>query len=496
MTQNQLIMLLIIVAYLVIKVVVGMAFSKRQDKKSSMSFTKKYFIGSRGMNGIVLAMTTVATYASVSSFISGPGAAAITYGFSQAWVAGVQVGAAFLVLGVLGKKFAVVSRKTGAVTIAGYLKARYKSDALVIISTLFMLVFFVTQMIAQFLGGATLSESMTGLPYGAALAIFALVVIIYTSLGGFNAVVITDTLQGIIMLLGTFLFLFFVVRELGSFDVMSANLDATMPGWDKLTQTGYTPGSLLSFWVLVGVGVIGLPPTAVRGMGFKNTKSLHSAMLIGTIVAGLLMIGMHVGGVWAGALVGGQEFTSSDYVIPYVIQQIMPVGVAGIFLAAPMAAVMSTVSSLLILASASIIKDLWGTYVVKDDPIRKARFEKHLPKTSFLTTMFIGLLVFLLTLNPPDIIFWVNLFAMGGLEACFFWPIVGGVFYKKGNKQAAISASVVGVVTYVLSYQFGLTVFNINAIVWGLLFSGITYFAVGKATCKNGLDPDVLDRCF
>ena len=134
--------------------------------------------------------------------------------------------------------------------------------------------------------------------------------------------------------------------------------------------------------------------------------------------------------------------------------------------------------------------------MVKDDPIRKARFEKHLPKTSFLTTMFIGLLVFLLTLNPPDIIFWVNLFAMGGLEACFFWPIVGGVFYKKGNKQAAISASVVGVVTYVLSYQFGLTVFNINAIVWGLLFSGITYFAVGKATCKNGLDPDVLDRCF
>ena len=496
MTQNQIIMLLIIIAYLIINVVIGMTFSKKQDQKSSMSFSKKYFIGSRGMNGIVLAMTTVATYASVSSFISGPGAAAITYGFSQAWVAGVQVGAAFLVLGILGKKFAIVSRKTGAVTVAGYLKARYKSDALVIITTLFMLVFFVTQMIAQFLGGATLIESLTGLPYGVALGIFALVVIVYTAFGGFNAVVITDTLQGLIMLFGTFLFLFFVVRELGSFDIMATNLDASMPGWDKLTETGYTPGSLLSFWVLVGIGVIGLPQTAVRGMGFKNTKSLHSAMLIGTIVAGFLMIGMHVGGVWSGALVGGQEFASSDYVIPYVIQQIMPVGVAGIFLAAPMAAVMSTVSSLLILASASIINDLWGTYVVKNDPQRKERFEKHLPKTSLLTTFFIGILVFFLTLNPPEIIFWVNLFAMGGLEACFFWPIVGGVFYKKGNKAAAISASVVGVATYVLSYQFGITVFNINAIVWGLLFSGITYFAVGKVTCKNGLDPDVLENCF
>lgn len=489
-------MLSVIIVYLIVNVVIGMVFSRRKDKQSDMSFSKKYFIGSRGMNGIVLAMTTVATYASVSSFVSGPGAAAMTYGFSQAWVAGVQVGAAFLVLGILGKKFALVSRKTGAVTIAGYLKARYKSDALVIITTLLMLVFFVTQMIAQFLGGATLIESVTGLPYWLALAIFALVVIVYTAFGGFTAVVITDTLQGIIMLIGTFLFLFFVVKNLGSFDAMAVTLDQTLPGWDTLTGTGYKPGSLISFWVLVGIGVIGLPQTAVRGMGFKDTKSCHNAMLLGTIVAGLLMIGMHVGGAWSGALIAGQEFASSDYVIPAVIQQIMPVGVAGIFLAAPMAAVMSTVSSLLILASASIVKDLWGTYIVKDDPAKKERFNKNLSKSSLAVTFIIGIVVFVLTLTPPDIIFWVNLFAMGGLEACFFWPIVGGVFYKKGNKQAAISSSVIGVAVYVISYNFGLTVWGLNSIVWGLLFGGIAYFAAGKLTCKDGLDQDVLDTCF
>ncbi|MBP3384480.1 MAG: sodium/pantothenate symporter [Firmicutes bacterium] len=496
MTSTQITMLSIIVIYLIVNVAVGMFYSKRKDSQSDMSFSKKYFIGSRGMNGIVLAMTTVATYASVSSFVSGPGAAAMTYGFSQAWVAGVQVGAAFLVLGILGKKFALVSRKTGAVTIAGYLKARYKSDALVIITTLLMLVFFVTQMIAQFLGGATLIESVTGLPYWLALAIFALVVIVYTSFGGFTAVVITDTLQGIIMLIGTFLFLFFVVKNLGSFDAMAITLDQTLPGWDTLTGTGYTPGSLVSFWVLVGIGVIGLPQTAVRGMGFKDTKSCHNAMLLGTIVAGFLMIGMHVGGAWSGALIAGQEFASSDYVIPAVIQQIMPVGVAGIFLAAPMAAVMSTVSSLLILASASIVKDLWGTYIVKDDPARKERFNRNLSKSSLAVTFLIGIVVFVLTLTPPDIIFWVNLFAMGGLEACFFWPIVGGVFYKKGNKQAAISSSVIGVLVYVISYNFHLTVWGLNSIVWGLLFGGIAYFLIGKLTCRDGLDQDVLDTCF
>ncbi|MBE5954685.1 MAG: sodium/pantothenate symporter [Lachnospiraceae bacterium] len=496
MTKNQIIMLVILALYLVVNIVIGMVYSKRKDKESSMSFTKKYFIGSRGMNGFVLAMTTIATYASVSSFISGPGAAAITYGFSQAWVAGVQVGAAFLVLGVLGKKFALVSRKTGAVTVAGYLKARYKSDTLVIVTTLLMIIFFITQMIAQFMGGATLIETVTGLPYWAALAIFAFVVIIYTAFGGFTAVVITDTIQGIIMLIGTFLLVFYVLKGVGSVEAMTASLDANLPGWDRLTGTGYTTGSLLSFWVLVGVGVLGLPQTAVRGMGFKDTKSCHKAMLIGTIVAGVLMIGMHVAGAWAGALVGDQEFASSDYVIPTLIQNIMPVGVAGLFLAAPMAAVMSTVSSLLILASASLVKDLWKNYIVKEDEKKVEKYNKNLSTTSFFVTIIIGLIVFVLTLTPPDIIFWINLFAMGGLECAFLWPIVGGVFYKRGNKQAAISASLIGVIVYVVSYQFKLTVFNINSVVWGLLFGGLAYFIVGATTCKNGLDKDIVDNCF
>ena len=496
MTRNQIIVLLILVIYLAANTIIGILFSNRQNKQSTMSFEKKYFIGSRGMNGLVLAMTTVATYTSVSSFISGPGAAGLTYGFSQAWVSGAQVGAAFLVLGVLGKKFAIVSRKTGAVTVAGYLKARYKSDALVIITSVLMLIFFVTQMIAQFLGGATLVETVTGLPYWASLAIFALVVIAYTAFGGFTAVVITDTIQGIIMLVGTFLFMFFVVKGIGGFANVAPAMDAALPGWDNLTGTGYTTGGLLSFWVLVGVGLLGLPQTAVRGMGYKDTKSLHSAMLIGTITVGVLMIGMHTAGVWAGALTGGQEYASTDYFIPNIVMEIMPVGIAGLFLAAPMAAVMSTVSSLLILASASVVKDLVGDYFVGNDPQRRAKYEKHLSKSSLLVTLLIGALVFVLTLTPPDIIFWVNLFAMGGLECCFLWPIVGGIFYKKGNKQAAIASSLSGVICYVISYQFKLTVWGINSVVWGLLIGGIVYFVVGKLTCKNGLDQDILDTCF
>ena len=430
MSASQKIILTIFVIYLALNAIIGIAFSKRQGSKQNVSSEKKFFIGGRNMNGLLLAMTTMATYTSVSSFISGPGAAGLTYGYAQAWIATVQVPVTFLVLGVLGNKLAMVSRRTGAVTVVGYLKARYKSDALVIITSLLMVAFFMAQMIGQFTGGATLISSITGLNHVVSLLIFV-----------------------------------------------------------------YTPGTLISFWVLVGFGTLGLPQTAVRSMGFKNTKSLHSAMWIGALTCSFIIVGMHMAGTWAGALVDTNNLPTSDYFIPYIVQKIMPVGLAGTFLAAPMAAVMSTADSLLILASAAIVKDLWRNYVVKDDPEKIASYNKNVGKLSTLVTFAFGVVVILLTINPPDIIFFLNLFALGGLECSFFWPLIGGLFWKKGTKQAAISSSIGAAATYVFCY-YNVHVAGINAVVWGLLAGAILYFAVGKATSKNGLDADIIKNCF
>ena len=463
MSANQKIILAIFIVYLALNAAIGIIFSNRQNKKQHTSSEKKFFIGGRNMNGLLLAMTTMATYTSVSSFISGPGAAGLTYGYAQAWIATVQVPITFLVLGVLGNKLALVSRRTGAVTVVGYLKARYKSDVLVIVTSLLMVAFFMAQMIGQFTGGATLISSITGLDHVVSLLIFGAVVIIYTSFGGFSAVAITDTIQGIIMCVGTF--------------------------------SKYSPGTLLSFWILVGFGTLGLPQTAVRSMGFKNTKSLHSAMWIGAVTCSFIIVGMHMAGTWAGALVDTKNLPTSDYFIPYIVQKIMPVGLAGTFLAAPMAAVMSTADSLLILASAAIVKDLWRNYVVKDDPVKIQSYNKNVGKMSTLVTFAFGVIVILLTINPPDIIFFLNLFALGGLECSFFWPLVGGLFWKKGTKQAAVFSSLGAAITYVFCY-YNVQIAGINAVVWGLLAGGILYFVIGNITCKNGLDEDIIKNCF
>ena len=507
--SKKLIVLIILILYLVLNLYLGIRTSRRSAKENaSKGFLSNYFVGSRSMGGFVLAMTLVATYTSASSFLGGPGLAS-SFGLTWSWVAGVQIGAAFLTLGVLGKKFAMISRRTNSVTINDYLRARYDSPAVVIVCGIAMVVFFVTQMIAQFIGGATLMQSVTGLPYWAGLLLFGAVVIIYTSVGGFKAVVTTDTIQGIVMTIGTFLMLFFIIRAAGGMDNIIGSLDAGNPGWDLMGKGEYgteiaamRPGALISFWVLVGVAVLGLPQTAVRCMAFKDTKSMHSAMIYGTVVIGILMLGMHLAGTFAFPLLPEGGLESTDQVIPYIVMTYMPAWAAGLFLAAPLAAVMSTVDSLLILASATIIKDLYIHYIKKvpvDAELSTAGADNEayarVPRYSLMLTAGIGIASCLLALNPPDVIVWINLFAFGGLEATFFWPIIGGLYWKKGNSKACLASVICGLAVFIFFNRVKILPFGIHEIIAGLIVSGVVYFAVG-ALSKDEPDPEMLRKCF
>jgi sodium/pantothenate symporter len=514
MASKQIGILCILIGYMILNALIGVWMSHKSAKANAESgFIQNYFVGGRTMGGVVLAMTLIATYTSASSFLGGPGLAA-SWGLTQSWVAAIQIGTAFLTLGVIGKKLGIISRRVHAVTISDYLMARYKSPAVVIICSVMLVVFFITQMIAQFKGGATLIQSVTGMDYVPALILFSAVVIIYTAFGGFKAVVITDTIQGFIMACGTFLLLFFVIKAGGGMENIIDFNNANNPGWNLMGKGEYgaeiaalRPGYLISFWVLVGVGVLGLPQTAVRSMGFKDTESLHRAMIWGTVVVGILMIGMHFAGALALPLVGEDQLANTDSVIPYVVNKYMPTWAAGLFLAAPLAAVMSTVDSLLILASGTILKNLYVNYIAKDH-VREAvrtdttwgeevskETEKRMKYGSFALTIVLGLIVFVLALNPPSVLVWINLFAMGGLEATFFWPLIGGLYWKKGNAAACIASIICGVATFVFFNQVKIAPFGIHEIVLGLLVGGIAYFIVGSMN-KKELDPDILEKCF
>ncbi|SCY41510.1 sodium/pantothenate symporter [Desulfoluna spongiiphila] len=425
------------------------AYANRILSKSG-NFLEEYFIGSRQMGGFVLAMTLVATYTSASSFVGGPG---IAYKMGLGWVllAMIQLPAAWLSLSVLGKKYAIIARRINAVTINDILRARYDNQWVVIFGSLALVTFFIAAMVAQFVGGARLFEGMTGLSYNTGLIIFASTVVLYTTIGGFRAVALTDAVQGVVMLVGTTALLAGVIKAGGGIPNLVASLHAVDPA--LITPAGpngfLSKPFILSFWVLVCFGVIGIPHTAVRCFGYKDSRAMHRAIIVGTFVLGFLMLGMHLCGAFGRVIVPG--LTAGDKIMPALTLKVLPPVFAGIFLAGPLAAIMSTIDSQLILASATIVKDLYINYIKKETPetddIKEGR-RPLMKRLSFYTTAILGLIVFGASFNPPDLIVWLNLFAFGGLQAAFLWPLVLGLYWKRANAFGALASMVVGVGSY------------------------------------------------
>lgn len=460
--------------YLIGIYVMAVYCNKRLSR--SDNFMEEYFIGSRGMGGFVLAMTLVATYTSASSFIGGPG---VAYKMGLGWVllAMIQVPTAWLTLGVLGKKFAIVARRIGAVTVNDVFRARYESPAVVIAGSVSLLAFFVAAMTAQFIGGARLFQGMTGLSYNTGLAIFAVTVIVYTTVGGFRAVALTDALQGVVMIVGTTALLFGIVSIGGGMENVIATLRDIDP--DLITPHGpdgfISKPFILSFWVLVCLGVVGLPHTAVRCMGYRDSRSMHGAMVIGTFVLAFVMLGMHLCGALGRAVVPGIEV--GDTIMPILSLKVLPPVVAGIFLAGPLAGVMSTIDSQLILASATIVKDIYVNYV-SPESISSERGIKKVRIMSLAATAMIGTVVLLAAFRPPELIVWINIFAFGGMQAAFLWPLVLGLYWKRANGKGALASMVTGVITYISMASTMKSFMGMNVIIPTLLVGLVAFVLV------------------
>jgi sodium/pantothenate symporter len=436
--------------------------------KSSNSFLQEYFLGGRELGGFVLAMTMIATYGSASSFIGGPG---VAYKTGLGWVllSMAQLPMGYFVLMVLGKKFAIIARKNNYVTIIDFLKDRYQSNTIVLISAVSIVIFLFSAMTAQWVGGARLIESLTGLSYTPSLFIFAVSVLVYVIIGGFRAVALSDTVQGMIMLVGTIILLIGTIIAGGGMSNIMSELVEINPNLISPfgSEQELTPIYVSSFWILVGVGVIGLPQIAVRAMSYKDSKAMHKAIIIGTFVIGTIMFGMHLIGVLARAVIPGIEI--GDKVMPTLTMEVLPPLLAGIVLSAPMAAIMSTVNALLILVSSTVVKDIYLNFIKPDAS------ERRIKNTSLIVTTIIGLAVLLFAINPPDLLVWLNLFSFGGLESVFIWPIVFGLYWSRGNKYGACFSMIVGMGSYILFDRFLPNPFGIHTVVLPILLSLITF---------------------
>lgn len=473
-----------IFGYLALMLGIGLwaNMANKRHTKSHSGFIEEYFLAGRKLGGFTLAMSIITTYTSASSFIGGPGIA-YTVGLGWVLLAMIQVPTTFLTLGVMGKRLSRYSRATGAVTISDFLRHRYNSRLLAGVTCVFMLVFFVAIMLAQFIGGARVLEAATGAPYQVGLVFFAITVVVYTTFGGFRAVVFTDLVQGFIMFFAAIAVLWCVINAGGG----TASIIATLSEMDQGLVLPTGPDNaipvpfMLSFWVLVGLGVLGLPQTAQKCMAFTDERSLRQAMVIGTMTIGFILLCTHLTGAFGRAVIPDLE--AGDLIMPTLIVKLMPPVIAGLFIAGVLAAIMSTISSMLIMSSASILCDIYIEWKLRGrKELVNQRFAK---RVSVSITAILGVIVFFLALYPPDLLVWINLFAFGGLEAVFLWPVVLGLYWHKANTAGALASIAVGVAVFLGLSVTKISLWNVHPIVPSLALSGLAFLLTTQMTSTH-----------
>ena len=471
--NGNLMVLLPLLAFMAGMLVLGF-YVRRQS--TAGGFLSNYFVGGQSLGGFVLAMTMVATYSSVSSFVGGPGMA-YEIGFGWIYMAVIQTMTIFLVLGIFGTRVARLARRIHAVTIVDIIRHRYRSDALAAVAAFVIVLFFAASMVAQFVGGAQLFAAVTGYSYELGLVLFGIVVVIYTSIGGFRAVALTDTCCAIVMMLGIVLLFYYVLAAGGGFAAILEQLRTAHPAMLTPTAEGRMPISLyVSQWLLVGALTIALPQSVVRGISYRSSRDMHRAMIIGTVVIAFMNIAVNLVGVLGrGVLdVDAKALGGVDSVIPQLMAHVMPPELLGFAIIGPLAASISTISGVLIVASSAVVKDVYLHHAQKhgrDVP------EERLRRLSMGVTAVLGVIVFILAVSPPSLIWLINMFAFGGLETAFFWVLVFGLFTRWANRTGALAAMAGGTVIYCAAMALGIKPLGLHPISVGITASLVLFLA-------------------
>ncbi len=224
-----------------------------------------------------------------------------------------------------------------------------------------------------------------------------------------------------------------------------------------------TPLMLFSYFVLLGIAAVGLRHASVRAMAYRDSRTMHRAMMYSIPIMTLFSLFFTTAGPMMRVLYPNAD--SPDSVLPTFIVDSMPSWLAGVVLGAPLAAVMSTVSSMLLVTSSAVVKDLYTNYV------NPRASERRITNLSYFATAAIGVAVVLLSLTPPDYLQFAVLYAMGGLEATFFAPIVMGLYWKRASRWGAISSMYLGLGSYLLIGIFFERPFGMDPVITSLALS-------------------------
>lgn len=493
MTKAQICIMISIVLYMAIVVIIGLIYSKKTKNVGD------FYLGGRKLGPLVTAMSAEASDMSSYLLMGLPGLALAAGLAEVSWtVIGLAVGT-YLNWLIVAKPLRNYSAKIGAITIPDYFSRRYKdkSNILMAIAAIMIIIFFVPYTASGFAACGKLFGTLFGVDYHIAMVVSAIVIVGYTSLGGFNAASITDFVQSIIMTIALIIVLVFGITKAGGMGAVIDNAQS-LSGYLNLFQghnaeTG-TAGTFSALSVIStlawGLGYFGMPHILLRFMAIENPSKIKLSRRVASVWVVISMSVAVLIGVVGIAMVNYgvlDKFEDSETIIIQISTllsqsgSVVPALIAGIILAGILASTMSTADSQLLAASSAASENIIG-----------GLFRVKLSETSKMVVARITLIVIsvigvFIAWDSNSSVFGIVSFAWAGFGAVFGPVVLLSLFWKRSNKFGALAGMITGgVMVFVWKYVIaGLApVLNIYELLPAFVLGLVVNVVVSLATPK------------
>ena len=400
-----------------------------------------YLVAGRNLGGWLVALSFYATFMSTNTFI---GAAGKSYDVGMVWCIGivVYVGLCCVSWFLVAPRFVPLTREYGSLTVADFLGHRYGSLLLRRVAAVIIVFASIIYLVAIYKGSALALTGMLDLRYEVAVVVILLVVTAYTLAGGFQSVVLTDAVQGTLMVLGAVGMAVALLIRGGGLGSMLQTIQAKDPA--LLSWSGNMPVlTILGLSLAVGLKYLVEPRQLSRFYGLRNKSALRQA----SIIAPLLILLTYICLLPAGALAHSvlpDAISDSDEVIPALLARAQLFGpvLSSLFLLVLLSAAMSSLDSVLLVAASAIEHDLVAPHRPDEDP-RGVRWTRAWVVVVSVASALVAVSPF-----ASDI---MSLTSLSGsvYGACFLPALVLGLFLKRARVAAALASSISGLVAVV-----------------------------------------------
>ena len=452
MTTAHLCITLAIIVYLGCMLYVGYRCSKNNNDSAD------FYLGGRKLGPLVTAMSAEASDMSSWLLMGLPGLAYLTGVADAGWTAiGLAIGT-YLNWRIVAKRIRRYTHVAGnSITLPSFFSNRYRDEKKILqsIGAIFIVIFFIPYTASGFAACGKLFSSLFGINYQVAMVISALIIVGYTTLGGFLAASTTDFIQSIIMSIALVIVFIFGINVAGGMSAVVENAQS-LPGYLTM-HTTYDPVSgteqpypIISIISMIawGLGYFGMPHILLRFMAIEDEEKLKLSRRVATgWVVISLAVAVLIGIIGLAMTAAGEliplEGSASETIIVKIADLmsqhgVLPALLAGTILAGILASTMSTADSQLLAASSSVSSDLLGDFLKKKTGKKGSMFADR------ITLLIIALVAVFLARDPNSSVFNIVSFAWAGFGAVFGPVVLFALFWKRSNWQGALAGMISG----------------------------------------------------